>query len=110
MEYSDRRLPTMMISKRSLFLKYLICIDAIALDYRVNLLVLYLLDSESSQNSIVSRWKQCVLSICLEARRSDANASSVRRDISMSALSQLAAISQCPVNVPRKRTFTGRAG
>jgi hypothetical protein len=26
----------MVISKRSLFLKYLICIDSIALDYRVN--------------------------------------------------------------------------
>ena len=33
----DRRLPTIVISKRSLFLKYLICIDAIALDYRVKL-------------------------------------------------------------------------
>src|SRR6516165_9176776 len=35
--FINRRLPTMVISKRSLFLKYLICIDAIELDYRVNL-------------------------------------------------------------------------
>src|SRR3974390_1922970 len=33
----DRWLPTVVISKGSLFLKYLICIDAIAPDYRVNL-------------------------------------------------------------------------
>src|SRR3974390_3404926 len=38
----------MVISQMSLFLKYCICIDAIAIDYRVNLLVLY----RSSQNSI----------------------------------------------------------
>jgi hypothetical protein len=37
----------------SLFLKYLICIDAIALDYRVNLLVLYVLHWQSSQNLLV---------------------------------------------------------
>jgi len=49
----------MVISQMSLFLKYFICIDAIALDYRVNLLVLYLLGWQSSQNSIVSWWKQC---------------------------------------------------
>jgi hypothetical protein len=33
----DRRLPTLVISKRSLFLKYLIRIDAIAVGYLVNL-------------------------------------------------------------------------
>ena len=33
----------MVISNMSLFLKYFICIDAIALDYRINLLVWYLL-------------------------------------------------------------------
>ena len=33
----DRRLPTLVISRRSLFLKYLFCIDAIAVDYLVNL-------------------------------------------------------------------------
>jgi len=32
-EFHDRRLSTMVISKRLLFLKYLICIDAIAVDY-----------------------------------------------------------------------------
>ena len=40
----------MVISNMSLFLKYFICIDAIALDYRVNLLVLYLLHWRNSQN------------------------------------------------------------
>jgi len=37
----------------SLFLKYLFCIDAIALDYRVILLVWYLLHWQSSQNLLV---------------------------------------------------------
>jgi hypothetical protein len=37
----------------SLFLKYFICIDAIALDYRVNLLVLCVLHWQSSQNLLV---------------------------------------------------------
>jgi hypothetical protein len=32
---------TMVISKMSPFSKYFICIDAIALEYRINLLVLY---------------------------------------------------------------------
>ena len=40
----------MVISNMSLLLKYFICIDAIALDYRVNLLVLYLLHWRNSQN------------------------------------------------------------
>ena len=31
---TDTRLPMILISKRSLFLKYLICIGAIAVDYR----------------------------------------------------------------------------
>jgi hypothetical protein len=34
-------------------LKYFICIDAIALDYRVNLLVWYLLHWQSSQNLLI---------------------------------------------------------
>jgi hypothetical protein len=37
----------------SLFLKYLFCIDAIAVDYRVNLLVLYLLHWRNSQNLLI---------------------------------------------------------
>ena len=37
----------------SLFLKYFICIDAIALDYRVNLLVLYVLHWRNSQNLLI---------------------------------------------------------
>jgi len=44
----------MVISNMSLFLKYLFCIDAIALDYRVNLLVWYLLHWQRSQNLMVS--------------------------------------------------------
>ena len=64
----------MVISQMSLFLKYFISIDAIALDYRVNLPVLYQ-HWQSSQNSIIRWWKQCVLSTCLDARRSGANAS-----------------------------------
>ena len=43
----------MVISKGSLNLKYLFCIDAIALDYRVNLLVLCVLHWQSSQNLLV---------------------------------------------------------
>ena len=43
----------MLISNISLFLKYFICIDAIALDYRVNLLVLCVLHWQSSQNLLV---------------------------------------------------------
>jgi len=43
----------MVISNRSLFLKYFICIDAIAVDYRVNLPVLCLLHWQSSQNLLV---------------------------------------------------------
>ena len=43
----------MVISNMSLFLKYFICIDAIALDYRVNLLVLYLLHWRNSQNLLI---------------------------------------------------------
>jgi len=43
----------MVISKGSLILKYLFCIDAIALDYRVNLLVWYLLHWQRSQNLLV---------------------------------------------------------
>ena len=43
----------MLISNMSLFLKYFICIDAIALDYRVILLVWYLLHWQSSQNLLV---------------------------------------------------------
>ena len=34
-------------------MKYLFCIDAIALDYRVNLLVWYLLHWQSSQNLLI---------------------------------------------------------
>ena len=37
----------------SLFLKYLFCIDVIALDYRVNLLVRYLPHWQRSQNLLV---------------------------------------------------------
>jgi hypothetical protein len=37
----------------SLFLKYFICIVGIALDYRVNLLVLYLLHGRNSQNLLI---------------------------------------------------------
>jgi len=43
----------MLISNMSLFLKYFICIDAIALDYRVNLPVLRLLHWQSGQNLLV---------------------------------------------------------
>ena len=43
----------MVISKGSLILKYLFCIDAIALNYRVNLLVWYLLHWRNSQNLLV---------------------------------------------------------
>ena len=43
----------MLISNISLFLKYLFCIDAIAVDYRVNLLVLYLLHWRNSQNLLI---------------------------------------------------------
>ena len=43
----------MVISNMSLFLKYFICIDAIALDYRVNLPVLRLLHWQSGQNLLV---------------------------------------------------------
>ena len=42
----------MVISNMSLFLKYFICIDAIALDYRVNP-VLCLLHWRNSQNLLV---------------------------------------------------------
>ena len=43
----------MVISKGSLILKYLFCIDAIALDYSVNLLVWCLLHWQRSQNLLV---------------------------------------------------------
>ena len=43
----------MVISNMSLFLKYFICIDAIALDYSVNLLVWCLLHWQRSQNLLV---------------------------------------------------------
>ena len=43
----------MTISKGSLILKYLFCIDAIALNYRVNLLVWNLLHWQRSQNLLV---------------------------------------------------------
>ena len=43
----------MVISNMSLFLKYLFCIDAIAVDYRVNLLVLYLLHWRNSENLLI---------------------------------------------------------
>ena len=43
----------MLISNISLFLKYLICIDSIALDYRVDLLVWYPLHWQRSQNLLV---------------------------------------------------------
>ena len=43
----------MVISNMSPFLKYLICIDAIAVDYLGNLLVFYLLHRQSSQNLLV---------------------------------------------------------
>jgi len=43
----------MVISNMSLFLKYFICIDAIALDYSVNLLVWCLLHWPRSQNLLV---------------------------------------------------------
>ena len=43
----------MVISKGSLILKYLFCIDAIALDYRVDLLVWYPLHWQRSQNLLV---------------------------------------------------------
>ena len=42
-----------MISKMPLFLKYFICIDAIPLDYRVDLLVWYPLHWQRSQNLLV---------------------------------------------------------